>query len=223
MDRNARPGRHSPPCCPQNIEHRHFVKYRRRVLAAVALGLLTSSTLLALPNQKSHSKWLPSTCRRKTLGTHRSRSACEWTVHKRGSAPCRCADASRWPIASNPIRYRTRLKLGSERFDVNAKLPEGATVTQIPGMLQTLLAERFALKFHREPKEMPVFALVLGKPPLKLKESPVPTQPFRRAPSMYPHQAVPREWRSISGTDLSTRSPAGSSKERKSTEEYWPT
>src|SRR4051794_16543422 len=61
--------------------------------------------------------------------------------------------------------------IATERFDVNAKLPEGSTVDQIPAMVQSLLSERFALKFHREPKDLPVYALVVGKPPLKLKES----------------------------------------------------
>ncbi len=69
--------------------------------------------------------------------------------------------------------------IATERFDVNAKLPEGSTVDQIPGMIQSLLAERFALKFHREPKEMPVYALVRGKPPLKLTDS----QAEREAPA----------------------------------------
>jgi uncharacterized protein (TIGR03435 family) len=61
--------------------------------------------------------------------------------------------------------------MATERFDVNAKLPEGSTVDQIPGMMQSLLAERFGLKFHREPRELPVYALVIGKPPLKLTEN----------------------------------------------------
>jgi uncharacterized protein (TIGR03435 family) len=63
--------------------------------------------------------------------------------------------------------------IGSQRFDVNATLPAGATADQIPEMLQNLLADRFQLKFHREKKEFPVYALVMGKPPLKLKESAV--------------------------------------------------
>lgn len=63
--------------------------------------------------------------------------------------------------------------ISSERFDVNAKLPAGSTADQIPRMLQALLEERFALTFHREPRDMPVYALNIGKPPLKLKESPV--------------------------------------------------
>src|SRR6202167_5925699 len=65
---------------------------------------------------------------------------------------------------------------GTDRFDLNAKLPAGATSDQIPEMLQALLADRFQLKFHREKKELPVYALLLGKEPgkspLKLKEVP---------------------------------------------------
>lgn len=60
--------------------------------------------------------------------------------------------------------------ISSERFDISAKLPEGATTDQIPEMLQSLLAERFGLKIHFEKKDLPAYALVLGKPPLKLKE-----------------------------------------------------
>src|SRR6185295_9214849 len=37
--------------------------------------------------------------------------------------------------------------ISTDRFDVNAKLPEGSTVDQIPAMMQSLLSERFALKF----------------------------------------------------------------------------
>ena len=62
--------------------------------------------------------------------------------------------------------------VGSDRFDLNAKLPAGTTSEQIPEMLQVLLADRFQLKFHREKRELPVYALVLGKTPLKLKEVP---------------------------------------------------
>lgn len=38
-------------------------------------------------------------------------------------------------------------------------------------MLQTLLAERFQLKFHRETKELPAYDLVVGNTPPKLKLS----------------------------------------------------
>jgi uncharacterized protein (TIGR03435 family) len=38
-------------------------------------------------------------------------------------------------------------------------------------MLQSLLEERFQIKMHREKKELPVYALTIGKPPLKIQES----------------------------------------------------
>jgi uncharacterized protein (TIGR03435 family) len=60
----------------------------------------------------------------------------------------------------------------TERFDVNATLPPGAKADQIPEMLQALLTERFSLVLHREKKEMPVYALIIGKPPLRLRELP---------------------------------------------------
>jgi uncharacterized protein (TIGR03435 family) len=61
--------------------------------------------------------------------------------------------------------------LFSQRFEIHAKLPEGATKEQIPEMIQSLLAERFKLAFHRENKELPVYALIVSKSGLKLKEA----------------------------------------------------
>jgi uncharacterized protein (TIGR03435 family) len=67
------------------------------------------------------------------------------------------------------------------RFDITAKLPAGASDDQIPEMLQTLLEDRFQMKFHREPKEMPVYALVVGKGGLKM--IPVPETEGDPAPA----------------------------------------
>jgi uncharacterized protein (TIGR03435 family) len=61
--------------------------------------------------------------------------------------------------------------LSSSPFDIDAKFPEGSTPAQVTDMLQALLADRFSLKQHREQKEMPVYAIVVGKPPLRLKDS----------------------------------------------------
>jgi uncharacterized protein (TIGR03435 family) len=59
----------------------------------------------------------------------------------------------------------------TQRFDILAKMPEGATKEQLPEMLQGLLAERFGLTFHKEMREQPVYALVVAKGGPKLKES----------------------------------------------------
>jgi uncharacterized protein (TIGR03435 family) len=58
--------------------------------------------------------------------------------------------------------------MDSERFDVAAKLPEGARQSDVPVMLQALLAERFKLTIHREQKSMPVYAIVVGKSGVKM-------------------------------------------------------
>jgi uncharacterized protein (TIGR03435 family) len=60
-------------------------------------------------------------------------------------------------------------------FDLVATMPPGTTKEQASQMMQTLLAERFKLQFHRETKPMPLFALVVGKGGLKLKEVEMPT------------------------------------------------
>ena len=51
--------------------------------------------------------------------------------------------------------------LSTDRFDVNAKIP--ADGGQQNEMLQSLLIDRMRLKFHRETREMPVYALVLAR------------------------------------------------------------
>ena len=61
--------------------------------------------------------------------------------------------------------------LGSERYNIVAKIPAGTPKDQIPLMLQTLLAERFKVTTHRETKVMGVYALVAGKNAPKLHES----------------------------------------------------
>jgi uncharacterized protein (TIGR03435 family) len=59
----------------------------------------------------------------------------------------------------------------AQRFDILAKMPEGATREQVPEMLQALLNERFQLKIHRENREYAVYGLMVAKGGSKLKES----------------------------------------------------
>jgi uncharacterized protein (TIGR03435 family) len=62
---------------------------------------------------------------------------------------------------------------GDERFDIEAKAENPATATegQLHEMLQALLAERFQLKFHRENRDVPGFAMVVGKNGPKLRKA----------------------------------------------------
>jgi len=60
---------------------------------------------------------------------------------------------------------------GAQRFDIAAKLPDGATVDQAPQMLQALLADRFKLVVHSDTKEQSVIGLLVGSGGPKLKET----------------------------------------------------
>jgi uncharacterized protein (TIGR03435 family) len=51
-----------------------------------------------------------------------------------------------------------------DRYDIEARTPQPATKDQMRLMMQSLLAERFNLQVHMEPREVPIFALVLSKP-----------------------------------------------------------
>ena len=64
--------------------------------------------------------------------------------------------------------------IDTERYDVNAKIPNGMS-DQVNPMLRTLLEERFQMKLHRESKEMPVYELVQGKGELKLEKAAEPS------------------------------------------------
>jgi uncharacterized protein (TIGR03435 family) len=58
-------------------------------------------------------------------------------------------------------------------YEIEAVAAGSAPLTQPKArqMLQNLLADRFHLRFHRETKEMPVYALVVGKGGPKFQES----------------------------------------------------
>jgi len=59
--------------------------------------------------------------------------------------------------------------LDTDRFDVSARAPSGSTPEQAKLMLQTLLAERFSLKVHKDSKELPGFVLSMGSGKPKMK------------------------------------------------------
>ena len=62
--------------------------------------------------------------------------------------------------------------LTSERYDIAAKIPTGATKDQYDLMLQNLLAARFHLALHRETRQLQGFHLIAGRSGPRLKASP---------------------------------------------------
>ena len=57
----------------------------------------------------------------------------------------------------------------TDKFDVEAKMESGANPLDFPLMLQKLLAERFKLVVHREPRQTSIYTLVLMKDGPKFK------------------------------------------------------
>jgi uncharacterized protein (TIGR03435 family) len=71
--------------------------------------------------------------------------------------------------------------LESERFDITAKADGPVNDDIMKQMLQSLLADRFGLSFHREPREMKAFILTAAKGGPKLKPAAAPdAKPFRQ-------------------------------------------
>ena len=54
-------------------------------------------------------------------------------------------------------------RFNSDRFDIVAKALDNASPDQMLLMMRTLLADRFKLVVHNETREMPVYALVMGR------------------------------------------------------------
>ncbi len=63
--------------------------------------------------------------------------------------------------------------LESERYDVSGKpdLAGVPSVTQLQAMVQKMLAERFQLTFHREKRELSVYAITVAKTGLKISKT----------------------------------------------------
>ena len=61
-----------------------------------------------------------------------------------------------WLVAQPDIR-------NAKLFDIEASIPDGVHVDQVPVMLQRLLAERFKLTIHRGSRDSETYALVVGK------------------------------------------------------------
>jgi|SRR5208337_1627287 len=75
------------------------------------------------------------------------------------------------PSWINSERYDVDAKEEDSDFEALQKLPPDQRGEQIRLRVQSLLADRFKLTFHRETKELPVYALVVAKNGPKLQEA----------------------------------------------------
>jgi uncharacterized protein (TIGR03435 family) len=97
--------------------------------------------------------------------------------------------------------------LPTDRFDITATLPAGATKDDVPRMMQALLRDRFHLESRRTTlDDQPVLALQPGKNGLKLKPASVAPQPLDLSQPLQPGQTI---LESPSGAIRLTRRPDG--------------
>jgi uncharacterized protein (TIGR03435 family) len=95
----------------------------------------------------------------------------------------------------------------TERFDIEATMPEGASKDDAPAMLRSLLADRFKLSAHKETQEQKVLALLAGKNGAKLKPSTATAEPLDEDAPLKPNQIV---WDGPEGPVRITRNDNGS-------------
>jgi uncharacterized protein (TIGR03435 family) len=78
--------------------------------------------------------------------------------------------------------------LASERFDVEATMPDGATKDDAPAMLRALLSDRFKLTAHEDMEDHKVLALLIGKNGPKLKHSTKTPEPVDENAPLKPNE-----------------------------------
>lgn len=81
----------------------------------------------------------------------------------------------------------------SDRFDIEAKAAAPATKDEKMQMLGALLADRFQLKFHREPLTLRAYALVIAKDGLKMQ----PAKPDAPPPVFKPGLLAARNMKQL--------------------------
>ena len=74
--------------------------------------------------------------------------------------------------------------IASDHFDIEAKPDEPESEAQMKLMMQTLLASRFKLRFHRQSKERKSFVLTVAKGGSKLQKAKVDGPAWRQNSSM---------------------------------------
>jgi uncharacterized protein (TIGR03435 family) len=71
-------------------------------------------------------------------------------------------------VAGGPDWFNT------ERYDIDARADHPYNLDDLHVMFQNLLADRFKVQFHKEPKELPFYALMVDKAGSKMKLNQTP-------------------------------------------------
>ena len=79
--------------------------------------------------------------------------------------------AIQWAYHLQTIQVSGPGWIDSERYDIVARASGPVSTDQVRQMMQSLLAQRFKLEFHKETKEMPAYVVTIAKGGNKMKPS----------------------------------------------------
>ena len=96
----------------------------------------------------------------------------------------------------------------TDRFDIVARLPDGASKDDVPAMLKALLTDRFQLATHRQAVDQPVLALVAAKNGIKLQAAAANAEVLDESALLKPGESMQD---TPDGRILLRRNPDGSS------------
>jgi uncharacterized protein (TIGR03435 family) len=97
--------------------------------------------------------------------------------------------------------------LVNDRFDIVARMPDGASKDDVPAMLRTLLEDRFHLAAHAEMQDQTVLALIVAKNGAKLLPAAAPATPVDDTAPLKPGESI---MDSPTGPVRLTKNPDGS-------------
>jgi uncharacterized protein (TIGR03435 family) len=92
------------------------------------------------------------------------------------------ADFVRMAYGVNYYHFSAPDWMSNARFDITARVPQGATKEQFQTMLRNLFIDRFKLVVHHESREASSYDLVVAKNGPKFKEAPERTREDAAAP-----------------------------------------
>jgi uncharacterized protein (TIGR03435 family) len=81
------------------------------------------------------------------------------------------SDCIKWAYQIRDYQISGPSWLMADKYDITAKAAGPAPLNQLRQMLQTLLADRFQLRFHREARELPVYTLIAARSGPKLHKA----------------------------------------------------
>ena len=149
------------------------MRWRLKVIVFVAVAGLSEALAMAQAGQIGPSEFEVASIRpsgpsspRGSIGGPGSKSPDRYSFY---SATLFDLIVIAWDVQN--FQVSSRLPLDRDRFDLTAKIPDGATKKQFREMLQNLLAERFNLKAHVETREFPAYALCVDKSGFRLKDA----------------------------------------------------